>query len=103
MKPVCEVLTVYLWRYVTVDLFGFLDLLRLSLHRRVVLLLFLSHGRPPLRSQQRGGRQLPRGTAVVPTVVKVRLKVDAYARSGDVLLHKGLLILCNMKRHSITF
>lgn len=55
MMPICYVLTIYLWRYVTVDLFWFLDLLRLSLHRRVMLLLLFSHGRPPLRSQQRGG------------------------------------------------
>lgn len=48
-------LATYLWRYVTVDLFWFLDLLRLSLHRRVVLILLFSHGGPPLGSQQRGG------------------------------------------------
>lgn len=62
-----------------------------------MLLLFLAHGGPPLRSQQRGGGQLPRGAAVVPAVVKVRLKVDADAWSGDVLLHTGLLILCSME------
>lgn len=49
----------YLWRYVTINLFWFLDLLRLPLHRRVMLILLFSHRRPPLRSEQRGGRELP--------------------------------------------
>lgn len=40
----------YLWRYVTINLFWFLDLLRLPLHRRVMLILLFSHRRPPLRS-----------------------------------------------------
>lgn len=43
-------LTIYLWRYVTIDLFWFLDLLRLALHRRVMLIFLFSHGRPPLGS-----------------------------------------------------
>lgn len=41
----------YLWRYVAINLFWFLDLLRLPLHRRVMLILLFSHRRPPLRSE----------------------------------------------------
>lgn len=90
-------LSTHLWRYVAVDLFWFLDLLRLSLHRRVMLVLLLPHGGPPLGSQQGGGRQLPGGAAVVAAAVQVRLKVDADAWSGHVLLYADLLILCKQE------
>lgn len=84
----------YLWRYVAVDLFWFLDLLRLSLHGGVMFLLLLPHGGPPLGSQQGGGRQLQGGATVVAIAVQVRLKVDADAWRGHVLLHTVLLVLC---------
>ena len=84
----------HLWRYVTVDLFWLLDLLGLALHRGVVLLLLVPHGGPPLGGQQGRGGRLPGGAAVVAAAVEVRLKVDADARRGHVLLHTVLLILC---------